>query len=119
MCKRGDIYYIDFGTNRDSCKQSGLRPALIVSNNRANDHSPVITVVPMTAQIHKKRSLPTHVLIPCGFGLSKNSLALAEQVETIDKKKLREKKGSITDSRIMEQVTYALQVQIGAIDQYN
>ena len=36
MCKRGDIYYVDFGDNQDSCKQSGIRPAVIVSNNKNN-----------------------------------------------------------------------------------
>lgn len=63
MCKRGDIYFVDFGQNIDTCKQSGIRPAVIVSNNRANEHSPVITVVPLTSKIYKKRMLPTHVYI--------------------------------------------------------
>lgn len=52
MCKRGDIYFVDFGQNIDTCKQSGIRPAVIVSNNRANEHSPVITVVPLTSKIY-------------------------------------------------------------------
>ena len=51
MCKRGDIYFVDFGQNIDTCKQSGIRPAVIVSNNRANKHYPVITVVPLTSKI--------------------------------------------------------------------
>ena len=58
MCKRGDVYYVDFGHNIESCKQSGIRPAVIVSNNRANVYSPVITVVPLTSRIHKKGSTP-------------------------------------------------------------
>lgn len=66
MCKRGDIYYVDFGQNIDSNKQCGIRPAVIVSNNRANEHSPVITVVPLTSRTYKKRSLPTHVFIQNG-----------------------------------------------------
>ena len=40
MCKRGDIYYVDFG-KREGSKQGGIRPALVVSNNKANKHSPV------------------------------------------------------------------------------
>ena len=81
MCRRGDIYYVDFGMNIDTRKQSGIRPVVIVSNNKANAHSPVITVVPLTSKVHKKRFLPTHVYIPAsaGFGLSCGSLALAEQ----------------------------------------
>lgn len=121
MCRRGDIYYVDFGKNINSSKQNGIRPAVVVSNNRANRHSPVITVIPLTSRIYKKRFLPTHVLIPrsSGSGLNQNSLALAEQVEAIDKRCLLEKKGAIVDAEVMAQITYALQIQIGVIEEYN
>lgn len=119
MCKRGDIYFVDFGQNIDSNKQCGIRPAVIVSNNRANEHSPVITVVPLTGRTYKKRHLPTHVFIPKCCGLDRNSLALAEQVEAIDKKNLREKRGHISDGAVMEQITKALQIQLGVDDRYN
>ena len=33
MCKRGDIYYVDFGKKAGS-EQGGVRPALVVSNNK-------------------------------------------------------------------------------------
>ena len=49
MCKRGDIYYVDFG-EKDGSKQGGVRPALVVSNNKANKHSPVVTVVPLSVE---------------------------------------------------------------------
>lgn len=119
MCKRGDIYFVDFGQNIESNKQCGIRPAVIVSNNRANEYSPVITVVPLTGRIYKKRFLPTHVFIPKSCGLDRNSLALAEQVEAIDKKNLREKRGHISDAAIMEKINQALQIQLGVDDRYN
>lgn len=121
MCMRGDIFYVDFGSNTDSCVQCGVRPALVVSNNRANRFSPVVTVIPLTARTYKRRSIPTHVLVPksSGSGLSKNSMALAEQVCTIDKSQLLEKKGTITNDRVMLAVTKALQIQIGAVANYN
>lgn len=121
MCKRGDIYYADFGVKMDSCEQGGIRPAVVVSNNKANANSPVITVVPLTTKIWKKPYLPTHVQIPYSVttGLHRKSMALAEQVETIDKKKLTEKIGEISDDLLMEQITVALQIQIGAYEEYN
>lgn len=121
MCKRGDIYFVDFGKNIDTRKQHGIRPAVIVSNNRANSYSPVITVVPLTSKINKKKFLPTHVYIPthAGSGLSYGSMALAEQVETIDKENLLNKKGFIKDEIIMDRITEALQIQIGVFDEYN
>lgn len=64
MCKRGDIYFVNFGNNVKSFKQSGIRPALVVSNNKANYNSPVVTVVPLTKQVWKKPNLPTHVIPP-------------------------------------------------------
>lgn len=86
MCKRGDIYYVDFGSNTDRRKQNGVRPAMVISNNRANEHSPVITVVPADCP-YLQKAFHAHpcVCVPrCGgSGLSKNSLALAEQVEAI------------------------------------
>lgn len=119
MCKRGDIYIVNFGKNIETKKQYGIRPVVIVSNNKANEHSPVITVVPLTSRIHKKRFLPTHVYIPADCGLRNGSLALAEQVEAIDKDRLLEKKGSITSNVIMEKITMALQIQIGVYEEYN
>lgn len=121
MCKRGDIYFADFGDNFETRKQSGIRPVVVVSNNKANQYSPVITVVPLTSKIHKKRFLPTHVYIPdaAGHGLSCGSIALAEQIESLDKNKLLEKKGAIADEAVMEEITKAIQVQIGVYEEYN
>ena len=46
-------------------------------------------------------------------------MALAEQVETIDKKYLLEKKGAVENIAVMEKITKALQIQIGAVEWYN
>lgn len=120
MCKRGEIYYVDFGNNIGTYKQSGIRPAVVVSNNKANTHSPIVTVVPLTSKT-RKRHLPTHVLIPttAGIGLNRMSLALAEQVETLDKTRLMDYKGEIASRKVMGQITTALQVQVGAFEEYN
>ena len=118
MCKRGDIYYVDFG-KREGSKQGGIRPSLVVSNNKANKYSPVITVVPLSARVWKKKYLPTHVLIPRSRGLNRPSMALAEQVETLDKTRLGDRIGEVLDEMVMEQITVALQIQIGAYEEYN
>ena len=112
---------MDFGNNENSYKQCGVRPALVVSNNRANENSPVVTVVPLTARVCKKKYLPTHVQIPlkASVGLSKPSMALAEQVETLDKNQLLEKLGEVYDEMVMQQITIALQIQIGVYAEYN
>ena len=61
--QRGDILYADLGVQYQGSMQGGMRPVVVVSNNKANKHSTVITVVPLSTKIYKKQSLPTHVFI--------------------------------------------------------
>ena len=101
----------------NSSKECGFRPALIVSNNVANKYSPVVTVIPLTAQVKKKLRQPTHVFLSrtAGYGLKQDSIALAEQLFTVEKSELVRKVGTVKDAATMRKVTRALQVQIGAI----
>jgi mRNA interferase MazF len=79
------------------------------------------TVVPLTGNIHKRPEMPTHVQIPLSgcVGLKRPSMALAEQVDTVDKVKIKDKIGEIHDNLLMEQITVALQIQIGVFEEYN
>ena len=101
--KRGEIYYIK-NDNAVGCEQRGIRPALIVGNDVGNKYSPVLLVVYFTRQ-HKK-VLPTHVYVR-GHGT-----ALCEQIFTIDKTRLLQKKGECTDSD-MERINKALCISLG------
>lgn len=66
--------------------QDGMCPVVIVSNNKANKNSPVITVVPLTTKIYKKRNLPTHVFISAykAKELDQHSIVLCEQVTALN-----------------------------------
>ena len=50
--RRGDILYADLGVQYQESMQGGMRPVVVVSNNRANKHSTVITVVPLSTAQH-------------------------------------------------------------------
>ena len=91
--------------------QHGFRPLLVVSNDAANTHSPVITVVPLTSQMNKHR-LPTHVLLR-DQGLYKNSIALCEQIITLDKSHLVRRIGFVYKSFDRIAIRHALAVQLG------
>lgn len=91
--------------------QHGFRPLLVVSNDAANTHSPVITVVPLTSQMNKHR-LPTHVLLR-EQGLYKNSIALCEQIITLDKSHLVRRIGFVYKSFDRIAIRHALAVQLG------
>ncbi len=111
--KRGDILYVDLGSQYQGSVQGGTRPVVVISNNKANKFSTVITVVPLSSHISKKRSLPTHVFVSayrCS-GLSMHSLALCEQVMSVDKLQIIDCIGKM-DVGTLEQVTRAVQIQI-------
>ena len=61
----------------------------------------------------KKAKLPTHIeLHSHSCGLSKDSVVLLEQIRTIDKRRLREKMGTL-DADSMSQVNKALSISFG------
>lgn len=48
-CRKGDIFWAELGENAEGRLQAGARSVLIVSNDKANEHSPVITIIPITS----------------------------------------------------------------------
>ena len=107
---RGEIYIADLDPVVGS-EQGGERPVLVIQNNQGNKHSPTVIVLAITSRFHKKRNLPTHVPIESG-DLSKNSIALAEQVRTIDKSRLIHYVGRAS-KETMDFVDDALKVSMG------
>ncbi len=116
--QRGDIVKADINIMVQGSIQGGIRPVVVVSNNKANKYSPVITIVPLSTKTGKKRYLPTHVEVPAFLcvGLPKDSIALCEQVTAINTDKIVEVMGKI-DKDVMRQIAEALQVQIGVFEE--
>jgi len=111
MIFRGELYSADLDPVVGS-EQGGLRPVLIVQNDVGNRYSPTVIVLAVSSQLQKAR-LPTHVLLPSGEnGLARDSVALAEQLRTLDKRRLREKIGALTPEQ-MERITTALRISLG------
>lgn len=112
--KRGDIYYADLSPVIGS-EQGGIRPVLILQNNIGNKYSPTVIITAITSQINKAK-LPTHIEISSAdYGLNKDSVILLEQLRTIDKKRLREKIGTL-DQALMDKVNEALSISLGLTD---
>lgn len=111
IVKRGDIFYADLSPVVGS-EQGGIRPVIIIQNDVGNKYSPTVIVAAITSQINKAK-LPTHVEISSEeYGLNKDSVVLLEQIRTLDKRRLKEKIGHMTDSD-MEKVDEALEVSVG------
>ena len=102
--RRGDIWYIDYEKSNGS-EQRGTRPAVVVSNDVGNEHSPIVEVVWLTTA--NKKRLPTHVKL-------RESIALCEQIHTVDKDRLLEFKRCCTEKEML-QLNKAMMISLGII----
>ena len=108
---RGEVYYADLSPVV-GCEQGGTRPVVIVQNNVGNRHSPTVIAAAITSR-QDKTSLPTHICVKGeSCGLAKDSVVLLEQIRTIDKQRLREKTGRLTNEDI-KKLNNALNISFG------
>ena len=111
MIMRGDLFSACLDPVVGS-EQGGIRPVLVVQNDVGNRYSPTVIVLAVTGQINKAR-LPTHVPVAAGnTGLAKDSVVLAEQIRTLDKRRLREKIGTLRPE-VMQKVSEAMMISLG------
>ena len=112
--KWGDVVFVDFTDNSRDSEQSGIRPAIIIQNDKGNEHSPTTIVASITSQ--EKRYLPTHVVVkPYQSGLNKVSTILMEQVRTIDKSRILTKVGHIETDWLKEKIKKSLTISFGVV----
>ncbi len=92
---RGEIYQANLDPISGS-EQGGTRPVLIVSRNALNANAPIVIVVPLTSRENKRRLYPTQVELLAGeAALSKDSVALCEQVRAVSKNRLTKRIGQL------------------------
>lgn len=112
--RRGEIYFADLSPVVGS-EQGGVRPVLIIQNDVGNKYSPTVIVCAITSQLSKAK-LPTHIELPSEkYNLPKDSVALLEQIRTLDKRRL---KGKITDldPQKMKEVNRAILISLGFVN---
>ena len=111
MISRGDLFSACLDPVVGS-EQGGIRPVLVIQNDVGNRYSPTVIVLAITGQMNKAH-LPTHVPVSCeGTGLLKDSVVLAEQIRTLDKRRLRERIGALRPET-MARVSEALRLSLG------
>ena len=113
IIKRGMIFYADLGVGEGSV-QAGLRPVIIVGNGLQGKYGPIITVIPITSKIAKKR-LMTQTLLINEIGLNRESMAMAEQITTISKDKLVSYIGRLRKST-MEEIDKTIDAALALTD---
>ena len=111
MIKRGELYYADLSPVVGS-EQGGVRPVLVVQNDVGNKYSPTVIAAAVTSKLDKAR-LPTHIeLSKESFGLTHDAVVLLEQIRTLDKRRLKERIGSLPPN-LMKRVDLALMISLG------
>lgn len=99
--KRGYVVWVLHNDcEAEGCEMKKTRPYVIVSNDYANNYSPIVIAVPLTSA--RKQDLPTHSRVT--LASKKNNTALCEQVTTIDV------------TRIVEYIDYVRPKEMTAID---
>lgn len=107
--KRGDLFYADLSVGVGS-EQSGIRPVVVIQNDSGNRFSTTIIISPLTSS--KKKNIPTHTFIKSRDDLKENSIALLEQMRTIDKSRLIRKIGELTPLE-MERINKCIRISLG------
>jgi len=106
----GDVFDVDLNPVIGS-EIGKQRPAVIVSNNINNEFSNTVTILPITSKSAKKvYSFEVHV--PKGSaGLIEDSRIKADQIRTVDKKRLITFRGSLP-ADFLTQVDAALKIHL-------
>lgn len=85
--KRGEIYFANLSPTMGS-EQGGIRPVLIIQNDKGNVYSPTVIIAPISSSDQKRKKKSFYHVdldIEC---LPKRSFVMFEQIRTIDKKRL-------------------------------
>ncbi|MGL6340101.1 MAG: type II toxin-antitoxin system PemK/MazF family toxin [Waterburya sp.] len=112
--QRGEVYLVSFEPTIGAEIQK-TRPALILQNDIANEHSPITIVAAISSQFDDKL-YPTEVLIkPPEGGLTLNSVVLLNQIRSIDKQRLVKPLGKLTEETMIL-INQAVQISLGLIE---
>ncbi|NGT79084.1 type II toxin-antitoxin system PemK/MazF family toxin [Clostridium perfringens] len=103
---KGDIFYANLGKRKQGSEQQGIRPVAILKNFGSS-----FIVAPMTSQVKNKMKVHTEIENSC---LEKPSTILLEQITTIYRHQLSEKKGTLTNNEI-KRLNRALVISLGLI----
>lgn len=96
---RGDVYYANLSGTTGS-EQAGLRPVIIIQNNSLIAHSRTVVVIPLTTNLQRARIPGCEIINRGDGGLPQDSVALGYQIRAIDRSRLQNRLGTLSDITI-------------------
>jgi len=103
--RRGEVWWVDFDPARGG-EVRKVRPAVILSNDLANEHLNRLQVVPLTS--NTGRVYPSEAVVEVA---GQSSKAMADQMTTVAKERLSRRLGALSRSD-MAAVERAVRVQL-------
>lgn len=112
--RRGEIVRVQLSPVVGS-EQAGERPALVISPDVINEHSPVILIAPLTSR-KTERVYPFEAVIePPEGGVKRRSKVMLTHLRGVDKRRITDVYGTVS-TETMRRVEEALKVATGLIE---
>jgi len=113
-----EVYMCDLGIGED-CIQGGKRNVLIIQNNKGNQHSPNVSILPISS---KCKFNHMHILLEKELGFERDSYALSEMPLTVSKRRffyntVPYKITTLSDFK-MKEIQVCLEKQFGFLPLY-
>lgn len=105
--ERGDVFLVNFDPTVGA-EAKKTRPAVVVSNDLNNAHSPIISISPISSNVTRVYSFEVDVPPETG-GLHTHSKIMVNQTRAVDKIRLLRKLGRMPD-QIITAVNRALKL---------
>ena len=103
--KRGEVWWVNFDPSVGG-EIRKKRPAVIISNNAANQFLNRVQVVPLTSSVDKLYPSESYITFR-----GKKAKAMADQLTTVSKKMLINQAGSVSNTEL-EGIKRAIAIQL-------
>lgn len=112
--KQFDVVLVDFGEEIIGSEQGGIRPAVIIQNDKGNWYSDTTIVMPCSSCL-KKINQPTHAFIKKNKknGLLKDSVLLGECLRQVSENRILKLLGTFSNDYEIGEVRRVYKANIG------